>query len=144
MLKSHVGSVVLLRVYIHTSYWAMSLRGNWLRQSQSQAWLWLTIIKSCVHTYCPCLATSKQFEPSLLWEKLNLMSTWRRRCPLKKTPESSQSFLGWKSCFLGGPAESQAPEGSGSVQCWTFFPSVKAKYYFYLPHSSTRFPLQLP
>ena len=59
------------------------------------------------------------------------MSTWQGRCPLKKTPEFSQSFLGLYCCFLGGPTESQAPEGSqGLCSVELFSPVLRLNVIF--------------
>lgn len=76
------------------------------------------------------------------------MSTWQGRCPLKKTPEFSQSLLGLYSCFLGGLAESQAPSSQGlySVELFSPGPGVKAKCYFVLfsPSLFNLFSLVVP
>lgn len=79
-------------------------------------------------------ATSKECEPSMLRE--SLMSKWKGCCPLKRSPDFSHVFSGLQSCFLGGPAENQAPKDSRglySVELFFFLGSgVMSKCYFSL------------
>lgn len=130
-------------------------RGHWHRQSQSPARLWLTIIKSCVHTYVQSgfghIKTVSTFPAP---RELELDEHMARALSIKENPWVFSELSGFVEVLFWWSCGNLGTGGLlGSVQCWTPPPpphpppSIKAKCYFSplsLPHYSTCFPSPLP
>lgn len=103
---------------------------------------------SCVHTYVqPGLGHIKSAWRFPAQRKAEPDEHMARALSIKENPWVFSELSGFVELLFRWSCGKSGTGGlSGSVQCWTFFPSVKTKCYFSLlslPQYSTCFPLQL-